>query len=186
MTRTQSGSRLARLLRRLDSWTLYAFNPDVVGRAEQRAWAQYYWHQWPQLFDSMLRMTRSAFGLSLSQAVYAAYLNTEAQRIWSRQGAQDGLAECSELVSPVLDRGEVVPGELPHLAREAGGAVRKKDLDLGGPAGVEQKLARRRVRRRDKARSVRSPRSSASRLPSVGSSWWTGCPLTSVGTTRSR
>jgi hypothetical protein len=27
MTRTQSGSRLARLLRRLDSWTLYAFNP---------------------------------------------------------------------------------------------------------------------------------------------------------------
>src|SRR4051812_349374 len=72
---------------------LYAFNPDVVGRAEQRAWAQYYWHQWPQLFDSMLRMTRSAFGLSLPQAVYAAYLNTEAQIIWSRQGAQDGLAE---------------------------------------------------------------------------------------------
>jgi hypothetical protein len=41
----------------------------------------------------MLRMTRSAFGLSLHQAVYAAYLNTDAQIIWARQGAQDGLAE---------------------------------------------------------------------------------------------
>jgi hypothetical protein len=72
---------------------LDAFDPDMVGRTEQRAWAQYYWHQWPQLFDSMLRMTRSAFGLSLPQAVYASYLNTYAQVVWSRQGAQDGVAE---------------------------------------------------------------------------------------------
>ena len=28
MNRTQSGSWLARLLHRLDHWTLYAFNPD--------------------------------------------------------------------------------------------------------------------------------------------------------------
>jgi len=72
---------------------LTAFDPETVGRAEQKAWAAYYLHQWPTLFDLMLRMTRGAFGLSLPQAVNAAYLNTYAQMIWSRQGAQDGLAE---------------------------------------------------------------------------------------------
>jgi hypothetical protein len=72
---------------------LTAFDPETVGRAEQQAWAAYYLHRWPTLFDLMLRMTRGAFGLSLPQAVYAAYLNTCAQIVWSRQGAQDGLAE---------------------------------------------------------------------------------------------
>jgi hypothetical protein len=72
---------------------LTAFDPETVGRLEQRAWAVYYYKQWPQLFDLMLRMTRSTFGLSLPQAVYASYLNTKAQATWSRQGAQDGLAE---------------------------------------------------------------------------------------------
>jgi hypothetical protein len=72
---------------------LTAFDPEAVGRAEQRAWAAYYLHQWPTLFDLMLRMTRGAFGLSLPRAVYASYLNTYAQVVWSRQGAQDGLAE---------------------------------------------------------------------------------------------
>jgi hypothetical protein len=56
-------------------------------------WAAYYWRDWPQLFDLMLRMTRSAFGLSLPQAVYASYLNTQAQVTWARQGATDGKAE---------------------------------------------------------------------------------------------
>ncbi|MGE3907828.1 MAG: hypothetical protein AB7K36_00650 [Chloroflexota bacterium] len=72
---------------------LYAFDPETVGRLEQRAWAAYYYRQWPQLFDLMLRLSRSAFGLSLTEAVYASYLNTQAQVIWARQGAQDGLAE---------------------------------------------------------------------------------------------
>lgn len=72
---------------------LTAFDPEAVGRVEQKAWAAYYLHQWPTLFDLMLRMTRGAFGLSLPQAVYASYLNTYAQIVWSRQGAQDGLAE---------------------------------------------------------------------------------------------
>ena len=72
---------------------LTAFDPETVGRLEQRAWAQYYWRQWPQLFDTLLRMTRSTFGLSLPQAVYASYVNTEAQLTWARQGAQDGKAE---------------------------------------------------------------------------------------------
>ena len=72
---------------------LTAFDPETVGRLEQRAWAQYYWRQWPQLFDTLLRMTRSTFGLSLPQAAYASYVNTEAQLTWARQGAQDGKAE---------------------------------------------------------------------------------------------
>jgi len=72
---------------------LTSFDPEYVGRVEQRAWAAYYLRQWPTLFDLMLRMTRSAFGMSLHQAVYAAYLNTDAQIIWARQGAQDGRAE---------------------------------------------------------------------------------------------
>lgn len=72
---------------------LTAFDPETVGRLEQRAWAAYYWRQWPTLFDLMLRMTRGAFGLSLPDGVYAAYLNTQAQIAWARQGAQDGVAE---------------------------------------------------------------------------------------------
>lgn len=72
---------------------LYAFDPEVVGRQEQRAWAYYYYRQWPQLFDVMLRMIRSTFGLSLQQAVYASYLNTQAQVTWARQGESDGTAE---------------------------------------------------------------------------------------------
>ena len=68
---------------------LTAFDPETVGRLEQRAWAAY----WRQLFDLMPRMTRSAFGLSLPQAVYASYLNTQAQITWARQGATDGKAE---------------------------------------------------------------------------------------------
>lgn len=72
---------------------LTAFDPETVGRLEQRAWAAYYDRQWPQLFDLMLRMTRSVFGLSLPRAVYASYLNTQAQVTWARQGESDGQAE---------------------------------------------------------------------------------------------
>jgi hypothetical protein len=72
---------------------LTAFDPETVGRLEQRAWAAYYYRQWPQLFDLLLRLTRGQFGLSLPQAVYASYVGTQAQVVWARQGAQDGLAE---------------------------------------------------------------------------------------------
>ena len=71
---------------------LYAFDPEAVGRYEQAAWAQYYWRQWPQMFDSLLRMTRSAFGISFHQAVYATYENTLAQIAWARQGDDGGEA----------------------------------------------------------------------------------------------
>jgi hypothetical protein len=72
---------------------LTAFDPQTVGRLEQRAWAAYYYRQWPRLFDLMLRMIRSTFGLSLHEAIYASYINTQAQIVWARQGAQDGKAE---------------------------------------------------------------------------------------------
>ncbi|MFN0070033.1 MAG: hypothetical protein ACKVVP_00915 [Chloroflexota bacterium] len=71
---------------------LYAFDPETVGRYEQAAWAQYYWRQWPQMFDSLLRMTRSAFGISFPHAVYATYENTLAQIAWARQGDTGGEA----------------------------------------------------------------------------------------------
>jgi hypothetical protein len=44
------------------------------------------------MFDSLLRMTRSAFGISFHQAVYATYENTLAQIAWARQGDQGGEA----------------------------------------------------------------------------------------------
>jgi hypothetical protein len=72
---------------------LTSFDPEVVGRLEQRAWAQYYWRDWVGLFDSMLRMIRGQFGLSLPAAVYAAYENTRAQIAWARQGNEGGEAE---------------------------------------------------------------------------------------------
>ena len=72
---------------------LVGFDPEVVGRLEQRAWAAYYYRDWPRLFDLLLRLSRSQFGLSLPQALYGSYLATQAQVIWARQGAKDGLAE---------------------------------------------------------------------------------------------
>jgi hypothetical protein len=72
---------------------LTAFDAEAVGHLEQEAWAAYYYRQWGVLFDRMLRMIRSAFGLSLPQAIYASYLNTYAQVVWARQGARDGVAE---------------------------------------------------------------------------------------------
>ena len=62
-------------------------------RSADFAWAAYYWRRWPQLFDLMLQMARSAFGLSLPQAVYGSSVNTQARITWARQGAQDGKAE---------------------------------------------------------------------------------------------
>jgi hypothetical protein len=72
---------------------LEAFDPVAAGRLEQKAWAAYYWRQWPQLFDLLLRLSRSQFGLSLPQALYVSYIGTQAQIVWARQGERDGLAE---------------------------------------------------------------------------------------------
>ena len=72
---------------------LRGFDPETVGRLEQRAWAAYYYRNWPELFDLLLRLSRGQFGLSLPQALHGSYLATQAQVVWARQGAQDGLAE---------------------------------------------------------------------------------------------
>lgn len=72
---------------------LVGFDPETTGRLEQQAWAAYYRHDWPRLFDFLLRLSRSQFGLSLPQAIYASYLGTQAQVVWARQGARDGLAQ---------------------------------------------------------------------------------------------
>ena len=72
---------------------LAAFDPETVGRLEQRAWAAYYYRQWPTLFDLLLRLARGQFGLSLPKAVYASYVATQAQVAFARQGDRDGLAE---------------------------------------------------------------------------------------------
>jgi hypothetical protein len=72
---------------------LEAFDPVATGRLEQKGWAAYYWRDWPQLFDLLLRLSRGQFGLSLPQALYVSYIGTQAQIAWARQGAADGLAE---------------------------------------------------------------------------------------------
>jgi hypothetical protein len=70
-----------------------AFDPVKTGRLEQQAWAHYYYRRWPELFDILLRLSRSQFNLSLPQAIYASYLATQAQIVFARQGDRDGLAE---------------------------------------------------------------------------------------------
>lgn len=70
-----------------------SFDPDVTGRLEQRAWAAYYYRRWPELFDLLVRLSRSQFNLSLPQALYASYLGTRAQVAFARQGDRDGLAK---------------------------------------------------------------------------------------------
>src|SRR5258708_12966303 len=53
--------------------------------------------------------------------------------------------ELGQQLVTMVDGREVVTGERPRLAGEAGRAVRKEDLRLADPAGVEQQLTRRRV-----------------------------------------
>src|SRR5687767_14819173 len=58
---------------------------------------------------------------------------------------QHGPAELGQPLAALLDRREVVPRELAHLAREARGAVGKEDLHLGEAARVEEELAGGRI-----------------------------------------
>jgi hypothetical protein len=74
---------------------LSAFSPERLATLEQEAWEAYYYRQWPRLFWLMLQVMRSQFGLSWAQSVYAAYLNTQAQLVFARQGDQGGEAEAS-------------------------------------------------------------------------------------------
>jgi len=58
------------------------------------------------------------------------------------------LAELLQSLAALDDRGEVIAGELPGLACEAGGAVGKEQLCLADAAGVQQELAGRGIARR--------------------------------------
>lgn len=71
---------------------LRAFSPAVVAALEQEAWEAYYARQWPRLFWLLLQIMRTQFGLSWAQALYAAYLNTQAQLVFARQGDAGGEA----------------------------------------------------------------------------------------------
>jgi hypothetical protein len=79
--------------RRFDSTGRLVVDPEEVGRLEQRAWAAYYLHRWPELFDLLLRLSRHQFGLSLPTAFQASFVATQAQVVFSRQGAEGGEAE---------------------------------------------------------------------------------------------
>src|SRR5690242_14375121 len=57
------------------------------------------------------------------------------------------MTELAQVFVALVDGGEVVAGELTHLAREQGRAVGKKNLRFADPARVEEELARRRVAR---------------------------------------
>jgi hypothetical protein len=72
---------------------LNRFDPDALGRLEQRAWAVYYLRNWPTLFRLLFEITRRHFGLSLPQALYATFLATRAQVRFARSGNQGGRAE---------------------------------------------------------------------------------------------
>ena len=72
---------------------LNRFDPDSLGRLEQRAWAVYYLRDWPRLFRLLLEITRRHFGLSLPAAIYATCVATRAQVRFARAGNQDGRAE---------------------------------------------------------------------------------------------
>ncbi|BCX05244.1 MAG: hypothetical protein KatS3mg053_3182 [Candidatus Roseilinea sp.] len=56
-----------------------AFDPDKVARYEMQSWVAYYQRDWPALLRHLLALIRETFGLSLFQAIKAAYLATRAQ-----------------------------------------------------------------------------------------------------------
>src|SRR5713226_1606387 len=60
---------------------------------------------------------------------------------------EDLLAQLTQAVDAFVDRGEVVAGQLTHLAGEQCRAVRKEDLGLADAARVEQQVSGRRMAR---------------------------------------
>src|SRR5690349_9625726 len=57
------------------------------------------------------------------------------------------VSELAQVLDPFVDGGEVVAGQLAHLAAEHARPVGKQDLSLADPAGIKQQVARRRVAR---------------------------------------
>src|SRR5713101_60183 len=57
------------------------------------------------------------------------------------------MAELAQVLSALVDGGEVVAGQLAHLAAEDTGSVGKQNLSLADPARIQKKVAGRRVAR---------------------------------------
>ena len=55
------------------------FNPVKVGQYETANWAAYYQKRWPKLLVYTVGMVKEAFGLTLPQALYGAYLVAKAE-----------------------------------------------------------------------------------------------------------
>ena len=59
--------------------TMRSFDPNKVGYYEKENWVAYYQKRWLRLMSVSVRMVQEAFGLTLLQAIYAAYLVTRAE-----------------------------------------------------------------------------------------------------------
>src|SRR5690242_19018877 len=57
------------------------------------------------------------------------------------------VSELAKMLGAFVDGGEVVAGQLAHLASENAGPVRNQDLSLADPARIHQEVAGRRVAR---------------------------------------
>src|SRR5260221_6373231 len=82
-------------------------------------------------------MAVSADECSIRRSAAAAFL----ERDVLRAVPYNQLPERGELVDALVDRREVVAGQLPGLACEHGRTVRKEDLRLAYPTRIQEKLA---------------------------------------------
>ena len=58
---------------------------------------------------------------------------------------EDEMAELAEVFDALVDGGEMVARQLAHLAAEHARPVGKQDLGLADPAGIQKKVAGRRI-----------------------------------------
>jgi hypothetical protein len=76
-----------------DAPALANIDPEQLGAAEQQAWAAYYQRDWVTLYQLLLSISQSQFGLSPAQALEATIYATRAQVSFAERGARDGEAE---------------------------------------------------------------------------------------------
>src|SRR5438552_6205911 len=91
----------------------------------------------------MRHRTRRSHRVSRGRLCRSLFVDAEVLRAFPKREPTD----LHELCVAFDDRREVVPGKLPHLAREHRRAVREQDLHLREAARIDEHLARRRVAR---------------------------------------
>src|SRR5579864_5674575 len=79
--------------------------------------------------------------MTVSASVNSALLFGECDLL--RAFPQDLPTQLSEAFHALVNRGEMVAGELSHLAGEESCAIREEDLGLAYAAGVEQQVSGR-------------------------------------------